>query len=346
MARERRRRLGRPKNTKRKFLLLTYSQTSPQFNPEIIKDLIHNRDGTCLIAKEQHQDGGDHYHVFCDFSKRHLQTRNLSIFDVPVGNNKTHHPNWLAITETPWKTYDYTMKEGKIVYNDCKRPDERHQNNSSDNWAKLMTATTEDEFMAGMASMQPRALVTCFANVQKFISTKYNTNRAAEYKSPQIQILDSMPQQLRDWIDGFNAGCELGQRLDTPNERYDPKKQQPFMDIPNYEDLDLSSYMDLVDLEKQSLPDHWEDTHTSVAHSTLMTSTTTAPTRCLTTSNVDWGQWLDGKAGWEANINLSLPTNTKKNGPSSGEDILYSFPTPTLCWNEESTETGSWPMPP
>lgn len=335
----------RTRHFNRKFLMLTYSQTCAQFNPNIIIDLVHKRGGTCAIAKEQHKDGGDHYHVFCDFSRHQLQTRNLTIFDVPLGNNKSHHPNWLAVTQTPWHTYDYTIKDANVIFNDCKRPEER-RNSTNETWTKLMTAASEEEFMAGMETWQPRALVTCFSNIRKFVETKYKPAKGSQYDGPQIELLDCMPANLRDWINGFNAGCQMAQELNKPNERYDSETQQPFIDIPDDEDLNLSFSMDQVDLERQSSPDHLENIPTSVAHSTSMTMTTTANTQCSTTWNADWDQWLDGKAGWEDSTNSSSPTNTRKNEPSSGGDVLFTFPTQTHCWNEEWTETGLWQTQP
>jgi len=316
----------------RKYLLLTYSQTNDTFDPQKIADLVHLHKGTCLIGKENHKDGGTHYHAFCDFSKTRLQTSNLSIFDVDTEDGMFHHPNWKAITSTPSKAFDYAGKDKNIVYNDCERPKEhgnQHTGRSNANWAKIMAAETETDFMTQMCELQPRETVTCFANLCKFINYKYKPSQQLSYESPSIDILPTILTDLKTWIDGFHAGCTTRENIEdtaSTTERYDTT-EQPFLLPSNDQDLDLSFCMDQVDLERPYWQDPLENTPTLLAPSTSKTTTTNANTLSSTTWNVAWEEWLDGKVGWEDNMSLLSPTSTAKNKPSDGVDQQYISPT-------------------
>ena len=92
-----------------RFVLLTYSQTPANFDYWSIVDTFAGLKAECLVAKEQHQDGGDHYHVFVDFGRK-FSTRVDTAFDVTGC-----HPNIAKCGKTPWLAFDYCCKDGNIL---------------------------------------------------------------------------------------------------------------------------------------------------------------------------------------------------------------------------------------
>jgi hypothetical protein len=102
------------------YLLLTYSQVGDDFDYNKLKRIVDNHQGKFVIAREKHKDGGTHYHAFLAFTAKRFQTRNHTLFDIP------YHPDWLPVRTSPWKAYDYTTKDGDIVFTNLDRPASSH----------------------------------------------------------------------------------------------------------------------------------------------------------------------------------------------------------------------------
>lgn len=187
---------------KNKYILLTYSQVSPdktRFDYDKIKDIITLMGGTCIIALEKHPEtGGFHYHVFAQHPKS-FHTRNSRAFD--IGDK---HPNIKPVTRTPGATWDYVRKDGNVLVDDIPtRPVQRgaHLNKSSKvDYDKIMNAPTRSDFINEIKTAQPRLLLSSYNSIRSYADDNYQANSAPAYESPRLATdLDSAPA-LRDWI--------------------------------------------------------------------------------------------------------------------------------------------------
>lgn len=100
-----------------KYILLTYSQTPPDFDPLAINLCVKMLGGLARIGKETHPNtGGDHYHCFAAHPTK-FQTRSHRSFDV-----QGIHPNIQPVQQTPWTPWHYAVKDGNIIVDDVPEP--------------------------------------------------------------------------------------------------------------------------------------------------------------------------------------------------------------------------------
>jgi Geminivirus Rep catalytic domain len=189
------------------YILLTYAQTKDDFDFNAIHRIVSNAGGTCVIAREKHKDGGTHYHAFLHFNKKRFQTRSFHYFDT-----QGHHPNIAVIRYTPWKSYDYTIKDGDVVFNNCERPTE--QGNSTKRprlhmeWQTVMSSQTEHEFLQNMRDLLPGYLITNYNNICSYMNDHYRPEEVPVYEGPTFDLKPEAPETLQAWIEGFKAGLE------------------------------------------------------------------------------------------------------------------------------------------
>nr|QWY79444.1 MAG: replication-associated protein [Cressdnaviricota sp.] len=98
-----------------RYLLLTYAQSNGLDEWDVSNHL-STLGAECIIAREDHADGGTHLHCFVDFNRK-FRSRNIRIFD--VGG---FHPNVSPSRGTPEKGYDYAIKDGEVVAGGLARP--------------------------------------------------------------------------------------------------------------------------------------------------------------------------------------------------------------------------------
>lgn len=192
-----------------KYVLLTYSQIDRDHQdvPEEqrpsrtlhrpILRLVQSIQAECIIGRENHGDGGKHLHVFIAF-KRRFSTRNPRYFDV-----EGFHPNIKRVGYTPWKSYDYAIKDGDIVGGELKKPEkgecEPGPPARDADWTWITDAETRDEFFIRIRQRRPRELVCNFAAIMRYADWQYRED-PAEYSHPENVSfqLDDYPE-LSDW---------------------------------------------------------------------------------------------------------------------------------------------------
>ncbi len=69
-----------------RYFLITYPQCDG-LDEWAVNDHFGSLGAECIVAREDHADGGTHLHVFCDFGRK-FRSRRANIFDVDG-----HHPN-------------------------------------------------------------------------------------------------------------------------------------------------------------------------------------------------------------------------------------------------------------
>lgn len=180
-----------------KYLLLTYAQAE-DVDPWSILNALTESGAECIIGRERHLDGGVHYHVFVDFGGKQWSTRNARCFD--IGG---HHPNIEKVNRTPWKSYDYAIKDGDVVCGGASRPVERDDAESSgaaQQWQEVVKAESREEFFALLEQRFPRYLVCSYPSVAKYADWRYR-EVPLEYCHPEEFAfnLDGY-RELDDWV--------------------------------------------------------------------------------------------------------------------------------------------------
>lgn len=91
-------------------VLLTYSQIKDDFDKEGLGAFLEEKlpQSDCIaIELERHQDGGLHIHAYFDAGPTGLAVNDPKHFDW-----SGHHPNITPIKVTPYKAYEYAIKDG------------------------------------------------------------------------------------------------------------------------------------------------------------------------------------------------------------------------------------------
>lgn len=184
-----------------KHVLLTYAQ-SPDLDPEEVNTLIRRLGGECIIGRENHLDGGIHFHCFVQFEHEFITT-NIRAFD--VGGR---HPNVRKMYRTPEKGYDYAIKDGNVVGGTLERPSRSSVGQSSNKWLEIIAAETREEFFELVAGLDPKSLCCSFGSLWKYADWKYRVDRAP-YSTPRgISLHAEGVAGLDDWVRG-NLGVDI-----------------------------------------------------------------------------------------------------------------------------------------
>lgn len=99
-----------------RYLVLTYSQTSEDFQPLRLLPILDNEQARSIIARKSDEDGGTCYYAFVDFRRKRFHTRNKHLFDI-----QGVHPNW-ACPENPGRSWNYVGDMEDVVHHKCPRP--------------------------------------------------------------------------------------------------------------------------------------------------------------------------------------------------------------------------------
>uniref|UniRef100_A0A8A4XDE1 Replication-associated protein n=1 Tax=Turdus naumanni Genomoviridae sp. TaxID=2814955 RepID=A0A8A4XDE1_9VIRU len=177
-------------------VLLTFAQ-SPDLDPEEVVALIRRLGGECIIGRENHADGGIHFHCFVQF-KHEFITTDARAFD--VGGR---HPNVRKMYRTPEKGYDYAIKDGDVVGGTLERPSPREGRSgvggSSDKWTEIIASETREEFFEAAARLDPKSLCCSFNSLSKYADWKYRVERGP-YSTPRgVSIITEGVSGLDDW---------------------------------------------------------------------------------------------------------------------------------------------------
>lgn len=164
-----------------RYLLLTYSQVGPDFDWRGLGRMLHDLGAFIRLGREQHQDGGTHYHVFVDFEEA-FSTRDERKFDFGGA-----HPNIEAVRRTPRKAWEYAGKDGDVCMDDpSAEPPESGggaKRKRDDVWLEITNAATRDEFFTLGQALAPRDFVCAFNSIQKYAEWKFRP-QPVPYSNP------------------------------------------------------------------------------------------------------------------------------------------------------------------
>lgn len=187
-------------------VLLTYAQ-SEGLDPLEIVTAVERTGGECIIGKENHANGGIHFHCFVQW-KREFITTNKREFD--VGG---FHPNFRKMYRTPEKGYDYAIKDRDVVGGTLDRPVPSGvtRREASSVWPAIIMAETRKEFFKLCAELDPRSLCTSFMGLSKYADWKYRESREPYSTPGGVSIEADTVPALCDWVRenlGRNPGGE------------------------------------------------------------------------------------------------------------------------------------------
>jgi hypothetical protein len=186
-----------------RYLLVTYAQCG-QLDPWAVMDMFSQLGAECLIGRELHEDEGTHLHVFVDFGTKY-RGRGATVFDVDG-----RHPNIETVGRTPWKAYDYAIKDGDVVCGGAERPIESSNSGTStfDRWAEIAGATTRHEFWELVGRLDPKALCCNFGSLSKYCDWKYAVDPPVYEHPGAITFIGGEMDGRDEWLQQANLGAE------------------------------------------------------------------------------------------------------------------------------------------
>lgn len=199
-----------------RYALLTYSQCEG-LRPESIAECLNLDEEQYIIARERHDDGGIHFHVFIDF-RRKRRIRDARKFDV-----EGYHPNISPSRGTPTRGYYYTIKDGEIVLGRLQRPTTGRsgipENESS--WAELALCEDSDTFWELLRSNHPKALITQYPAIKRYADGQF-AQRPVVYESPSFQLCEGRAPELDEWSMEYIGTTERPITREGSGSKYDP----------------------------------------------------------------------------------------------------------------------------
>lgn len=192
-----------------RYALLTYAQCG-DLDPWSVSDHLSSLGAECIVARENHADGGVHLHAFVDFGKRFI-SRDVKKFD--VGGC---HPNIEPSKGRPWVGYDYAIKDGDVVAGGLGRPEEGGGGKLPSNaqrWAEIVAAETRDEFWQLLAELDPSAMVRSFSQCRAYADYRYRTIREAYTTPDGIVFSGGQLEELSRWAESNLGGHSAGGML-------------------------------------------------------------------------------------------------------------------------------------
>ena len=142
-----------------------------------------------LLARELHEDGGVHYHMFLGFSET-TTIRSCDQLDY-LGK----HPNIRSIRSKPGTVWDYVGKDGHIVFQRGDRPgmgDDstnqlQHKRTRDDAFNEALAAPSKEDFFNKLRELAPRDYVVCHGNIRAYAEWAY-APVVPGYTGPQYSL--------------------------------------------------------------------------------------------------------------------------------------------------------------
>lgn len=181
-------------------MLLTWAQVGNDFDTEIAVRLVTSRGGTCVLAQENHKDGGIHYHMFAQHPDR-FQFRGHDTFD--VGN---YHCNIVNVKQTPWAVWDYVRKDGNVIHDGIpERPvSKRKRKDDTLVYDYITAAPTADQMLKRFKESKPRDFFCAFNNVKAGCEYLQGPEELPTWIVPDnfVSHVDRYPQ-ISDWCNKY-----------------------------------------------------------------------------------------------------------------------------------------------
>lgn len=183
-------------------IFLTYPQATITKTEvlDFFKSFSHGRENDnwverLLVAEEQHQDGGIHFHVYIKLRNK-INTTTERLFDI-----QNHHPNIQGVRSCK-AVLDYCKKDGNYISLQRNGNEYTEWNQTiKRTWGELLTeATTTDEFMAAVRSDYPRDYALSYDRLLSMANANFKQEKP-EYISPFTRDNFLTVRELNDWVE-------------------------------------------------------------------------------------------------------------------------------------------------
>lgn len=291
-----------------KHILLTYSQIPDSFNWEGIKDKIRLLGGECTIALEPHpQTGGQHVHAFCTHASGYFSSRQVSIFDIDQ-----FHPNITTIGRTPDKAWEYTRKNGNILYDGVPEPPKtramakRKAEDIAEVYEHALSGVTKVEKLKRIKASRPQDYMRNFNNIYKCAEYENPCERnAVPYENPIGFTSNATAYpEIENWCNQYLYTSTLtspSTRIDTESSESSLSGESIFSMADGALDPNLDIGSDITSISGPSSDEVYDLQREREAERYTAPSPRRRPGKrykCL----IIWGQSLLGKTIWARSL--------------------------------------------
>lgn len=192
-----------------RYGLFTYAQCG-DLDPINVSNHFTSLGAECIVAREDHADGGTHLHVFADFERKR-RFRRTDTFDCDG-----RHPNIVPSRGNPGEGFDYATKDGCIVAGGLERPSNGNDGSAVGRkdavMAELVSIEDADTFWASVQELAPGLLLRNFPSLNSYASWRFRP-RVEEYSTPSdIRFdTDGIPG-LDEWRNEYLGASTVGVR--------------------------------------------------------------------------------------------------------------------------------------
>ena len=188
-----------------RYALVTYAQCG-DLDPWRVMERFSSLGAECIVAREHHEDGGLHLHVFADFGRK-FRSRRTDILDVDG-----RHANIEPSQGTPEKGYDYAIKDGDVVCGGLARPEPSAVGDgpTAAKWARITSAETRSEFWELCHELDPKAAACNFSALSKYCDWRFAEDPPQYEHDGRIKFVPGDGDGRDDWV------SQSGIRLDEP----------------------------------------------------------------------------------------------------------------------------------
>lgn len=152
------------------------------------------------MAREDHETGGTHLHVFVDFGRK-FRSRKTDVFDVDG-----RHPNIEPSKGTPEKGYDYAIKDGDVICGGLGRPSGGRDQSTHSKWTEITNAGSRAEFFELLHRLDPKSCAISFSALCKYADWKFAVN-PPDYESPRgVEFSSGELDGRDDWVQQSGIG--------------------------------------------------------------------------------------------------------------------------------------------
>ncbi|KAN0085082.1 hypothetical protein V8E54_001549 [Elaphomyces granulatus] len=177
--------------------LLTYSQVPDTFDRDGLGPFLRSifEKATCItVAVEEHPTtGGYHLHSYVDASTPFV------INEPSLLDWSDCHPNIKPVRTTPHKAYQYTLKDGEVIFEEGEIPETPSKLSNDDKWTTILEATTKEDFLKAAVDTAPRDSVLHFSSLLTFADWRYR-DTPGEFIAPEYECRCESYPTLTDWI--------------------------------------------------------------------------------------------------------------------------------------------------
>jgi len=177
-----------------RYFLVTYAQ-SHGLDEWAVSDHFSSLGAECIVARENHANGGTHLHAFIDFGRK-FRSRRADIFDVDG-----FHPNIERSKRNPRKGAEYACKDGEVVAGGLDVPGISTSliSAAQDKGSTLVCAESQREFFELAEEYCPWDLITRFGSMYQFAKWKWPELAESYVNPPGLCITDGAFPDLVEW---------------------------------------------------------------------------------------------------------------------------------------------------